>query len=82
VADELIAQVVAARDLETLKATTRALDRVVLWNYNVVPMYYRDEAWLAYWNKFGRPDQRPRYGHGFPSSWWWDEDRAEKIAKK
>jgi microcin C transport system substrate-binding protein len=82
VADELIAQVVAARDLETLKATTRALDRVVLWNYNVVPMYYRDESWLAYWNKFGRPDKRPRYGHGFPSSWWWDEDRAEKIAKK
>ena len=82
VVDALIEEIVSAKDLETLKATTRALDRVVLWNFNVVPTYYRDEIWAAYWNKFGQPEQRPRYGIGFPSSWWWDEERAESLARK
>lgn len=82
VADALIEQIVGAKDLETLKATTRALDRVVLWNFNVVPMYYRDEIWSAYWNKFDQPERRPRYGHGFPANWWWDEERAQEIGKK
>ena len=82
VADALIEQVIKAETLETLKATTRALDRVVLWNFNVVPMYYRDEAWLAYWNKFDQPERRPRYDSGFPTTWWWDGARAESLAKK
>jgi len=82
VADALIQQITQAEDLETLKATSRALDRVVLWNFNVVPQFYRDEAWIAYWNKFGSPERRPKYGSGFPSSWWWDEALAVQATKK
>lgn len=72
VADALIDQIVAAKDLETLKATSRALDRVLLWGHNVVPLYLRGEFWVAYWNKFGFPERRPKYATGFPSGWWID----------
>jgi microcin C transport system substrate-binding protein len=70
VVDELIEQIISAKDLETLKATTRALDRVLLWNEYCVPRYYNHESWLAYWNKFAYPERKPRYNVGFPATWW------------
>ena len=82
VADALIDQIITAKDLETLKATTRALDRVLLSNYNVIPQFFRDESWIAYWNKFGRPETRARYGHGFRSTWWLDQELEAKLAQK
>ncbi len=82
VADALIEQIISAKDLETLKATTRALDRVMLWNFNLVPLYYSDESWIAYWNRFGRPDRKPRYSVGFPDSWWLDAELAAGLRQK
>ena len=82
VADALIAQVSEAGDLETLKATTRALDRVLLWNFKVIPQFYPDEVWVADWNRFGYPERRPKYGLGFPGSWWIDEDLEAELAAR
>ena len=79
VADELIEKIITAEDLETLKATTRALDRVLLWNHYLVPVYYPDEHWFAYWDKFGMPEKSGRYSAGFSSTWWYDEARAAKL---
>lgn len=70
VVDALIEQIFAAKDLETLKATTRALDRVLLWGQYCVPLYYNHEIWIAYWNKFAYPERKPKYAVGFPGSWW------------
>ena len=70
VADKMIEAVVNAKDLDSLKAANRALDRVLLWQWYCVPEWYNDEAWIAYWNKFGHPDKNPRYGVGFPDTWW------------
>jgi len=73
VADALIEQIIAARDLEQLKATTRALDRVLLWEFAAVPQFHNDETWLAYWNIFDYPERKPRYSTGFPGTWWIDQ---------
>ena len=77
VIDALIEQVIAAKDLETLQNTTRALDRVLLWNHYAIPAYYNDEAWIAYQDRFGRPAQAPRYKIGFPSTWWIDPAKEQ-----
>lgn len=79
VVDQLIEQIIAAEDLETLKVTTRALDRVLLWNHYLVPIYYPDEVWFAYWDKFGMPERTARYSAGFSTTWWYDEARAAKL---
>ena len=79
VVDRLIEQIVAAEDLETLKATNRALDRVLLWQHYVVPMFHNDTFRLAYWNKFGYPEIMARYSHGFPTSWWIDSALEAKL---
>ena len=82
VVDALLDQLVAAEDLETLKTVNRALDRVLLWHYYAIPLYYNDESWIAYWNKFGMPERKPRYGVGFPDTWWLDADKAAKLPAK
>lgn len=76
VVDALIEELIAARDLETLAATNRALDRVLLWGWYMVPQYYNDAFRLAYWNKFGHPERMPKYGVGFPATWWIDPAKA------
>ncbi len=77
VVDALIEQIISAKDLDTLKTTTRALDRVLLWNHYVIPQLYNDVYRLAYWNKFGQPQTPPRYGTGFPTTWWIDKKLAD-----
>jgi microcin C transport system substrate-binding protein len=78
--DKLIERVIFAKDREDLIAATRALDRVLLWNHFVVPHWYLPVERVAYWNRFGAPEKLPDYSVGFPSIWWWDEEKAQKTA--
>lgn len=82
VVDELIQLIIRAQDREELVALSHALDRVLLWNYYVIPQWHLDIHRIAYWNKFGRPDVTPKYGLGVPDTWWYDADKAAKIAQK
>jgi microcin C transport system substrate-binding protein len=74
VVDGLIEELIGAKDLPTLAATNRALDRVLLWGWYQIPQWYNDESWLAYWNKFGYPEKKARYSIGFPGTWWMAAD--------
>ena len=78
--DALIERLIFAKSRAELVAATRALDRVLLWNNYVVPLFTYDKICTARWDRFGRPDPMPKYGgSAFPSVWWWD---AEKAGKK
>mgnify|MGYP000982323550 CR=1 FL=1 len=68
--DALIEKVIFAGSRDELLAATRALDRVLLANDYVVPLYYGGVARIAYWNKFDRPAELPTYSTGFPTIWW------------
>ncbi|WMT88157.1 extracellular solute-binding protein [Pelagibacterium sp. 26DY04] len=74
--DALIERVVMAPDRDYLVAATRALDRVLLAHHFVVPSYTRAAYPTARWNRFSHPETLPEYEIGFPSIWWWDEDKA------
>ncbi|XWN31962.1 MAG: extracellular solute-binding protein [Devosia sp.] len=77
--DALIEKVILAEDREDLVAATKALDRVLLHNHFMVPQYYSNTLRTARWDRFGHPDNIPPYTHGFPTIWWWDEDKATKV---
>lgn len=81
VVDALIEQIIVTKDLDALQTTTKALDRVLLWNHYVIPTYYNDEAWIAYWDRFGIPDRRPIYNIGFPVSWWVDVAKDAELKR-
>lgn len=81
--DKLIERVIYATDRDDLIAATKALDRVLLWNHYVVPQWNYPKVRTARWDRFGRPSELPKYGQsGFPFIWWYDADRAARIAKK
>ena len=79
VIDELVDLLIQAPDRDTLVAATRALDRVLLWGHYVIPQWHIRSFRLVYWNKFGRPAIRPKYGLGFPATWWIDQEKAAGL---
>ena len=79
VVDALVETIADAKSRQDLNAACRALDRVLRAGHYWVPMWYRDTAWIAYWNAFSRPERQPRLGVGAPGTWWWDEAKAKAI---
>ena len=78
--DALIDRVIFTKSRADLVAATRALDRVLLWNQYVVPLFTDDRLRAARWDRFGKPDPLPNYGGAaFPAVWWWDAEKAAKI---
>jgi microcin C transport system substrate-binding protein len=81
--DALIDRIIFAKSREEQVAATRALDRVLLWNFYVMPLYFIWKVWTARWDRFGRPQVLPRYAEpGFPTVWWWDAERAAKVGSR
>ena len=73
VVDYLIGKVIHAPDRRHLLTAVHALDRVLLNGYYVVPNWYIAVHRVAYWDKFGYPQQLPLYYDA--ESWmrrtWW-----------
>lgn len=78
VVDALIAKVVAAHTREDLITAARALDRVLLWGWYVVPQWHIQSVWVAWWNRFGFSDVPVRSGVAF-NAWWVDAELAAKT---
>jgi microcin C transport system substrate-binding protein len=78
--DILIEKVTSAATRPALVAATRALDRVLMWNNYSLPQWYKGAHNIAYWNKFGRPKIKPKFGRGVVDSWWFDSRKAAMIA--
>jgi microcin C transport system substrate-binding protein len=77
--DALVETIATAQSRDGLNAACRALDRVLRAGHYWVPMFYRDTAWVAYWDAFSRPERQPKLGTGAPGTWWWDEAKAKAI---
>lgn len=67
--DELIRMITFASDRDEQIAAVRAMDRVLLANHYVVPLFNSREAKVAYWNRIRHPETLPEYGIGFPDTW-------------
>ena len=81
--DKLIERVIFATSRDDLVAATHALDRVLLWNYYVVPHWTYGKQRTARWDRFSHPETMPKYGaSAFPTVWWWDADKAAKAPQR
>jgi len=81
--DALIERVIYARDREQLVAATRAMDRVLLWNFYAVPQFTYGFMRYARWDRFSHAEPLPKYGRsGLPSLWWFDAEKAARIGKR
>ena len=78
--DNLVEKIVFAKDRAELVAATKALDRVLLWNYYVVPQWHLPSERLAYWDMFGHPDKLPSQTVAFLKTWWADTAKQAALA--
>lgn len=68
--DQLIEKIVEAKDRDSLTFACRALDRVLRAGHYWIPQWNKASHWIAYWDVFARPKEKPRYGRGIPETWW------------
>ena len=80
--DMLIDKVIFAKDRADLVASTHALDRVLLWNFYVVPQFTYPFSRYARWDRFSHAEL-PKYARsGLPALWWYDAEKAARIGKR
>lgn len=77
--DALIDEIVAATTLDEIEPATRALDRVFRAKRFLIPTWYNDVYWVAYYDMYGHPDELPRFDLGYLDFWWYDAEKAEKL---
>jgi microcin C transport system substrate-binding protein len=82
VVDDLVEKLIGAPDRQTLIAYTRALDRVLLWGFYIIPQWYDGNQRLASWDKFSRPAMPPKYGSAINDTWWFDQAKADALEKR
>ncbi|WP_144571254.1 extracellular solute-binding protein [Azomonas agilis] len=74
--DQLVDQLIQSDSRAELVTRTRALDRVLLWGYYVIPNWHIKTWRVAYWNHLDRPAVTPLYDIGL-RGWWYKASPAQ-----
>ncbi|MBI1273617.1 MAG: ABC transporter substrate-binding protein [Alphaproteobacteria bacterium] len=69
--DRLIRAIPLTSSRTALIAAARALDRILLWGFYTVPLYYLGVDYVASWEGIAHPAEMPLYGFVLES--WWRE---------
>ena len=74
VIDDLIEKIIQAPSREELVALCRALDRILLSGYYVIPHWHIDYWRVAYWSKLERPKHLSDLTPAIGDTWWVKKD--------
>ena len=74
-ADAMIAALLTAQTRDEVVAAVRALDRVLISGFNVVPLFHAPEQWIARWTHVRHPAATSLHGV-IPETWW----RADPVS--
>lgn len=78
--DQLVEQLINADSRQSLIDHCRALDRVLLWGYYVIPNWHIKTWRVAYWNHIGHPNVSPKYDIGI-DTWWIKPDVTPAVSE-
>jgi peptide/nickel transport system substrate-binding protein len=67
--DAMIATMLGVTTRDDFVAATRALDRVLLSGFYVVPLYFPPAQWVARWTRIAHPSRTSLFGY-LPETWW------------
>ncbi|MCC6598507.1 MAG: ABC transporter substrate-binding protein [Alphaproteobacteria bacterium] len=68
--DQIIEELIQATSREDLVAHVRALDRILLWNHYVIPMWHYPKWRIAHWAHIARPETLSGISPLISSTWW------------
>jgi len=76
VVDELVEKIIFAPNREEQINLTRALERILQFEYYSVPAWYAPVERYAIWDKIVVPEEQPADSGADPFSWWVDPDKS------
>lgn len=63
---------------EEITAMT-AFDRALRHEFFMIPLWYKDSHWVAYYDQYEHPEDQPAYGLGYLDWWWFNAEKAEAL---
>lgn len=77
--DALIDASLNAQTREEEVAAMMGLDRALRHEFIMIPVWYNDSHWVAYYDQYEHPEEIPAYGLGYLDWWWFNADKAEAL---
>ncbi len=77
--DAIIEASLAAQTKEEEDASMMALDRALRHEFIMIPTWYNDSFWTAYYNQYEHPETQPAYALGYLDFWWYNADKAAAL---
>ncbi len=77
VIDSLVDGIIHATSREDLITKTHAMDRILLWNHYVIPMWHYPKWRIAYWNNIERPEKLSGISPLITQTWWASQNSTE-----
>ena len=69
--DAMIEALLKARQRDEFISAVRALDRVLMSGFYVVPLFHLSDQWVARWTTIAHPAETSLFGY-LPETWWRD----------
>lgn len=77
--DQLAKFVVEADTYDEMAAAVRAIDRIMRYDYFVVPVWYLGKNWVAYYDFYEYPENLPEFGLGHLDYWWFNQEKFDAL---
>ena len=77
--DRMIDIVKSATTKDEMTTAVKAMDRVLRLEDFRVPMWYKAQDWVAYYDIFEHPSPLPPHALGESSFWWYNAEKAEAL---
>jgi len=77
--DALIDRALFADNLGDEQTALRALDRALRYEFIMVPIWYNDSYWVAYYNQYEFPETLPPLALGYLDFWWYNTEKAAEL---
>ena len=79
VVDVLAKRLLEVETYDEMSALVRAIDRIMRYDYFMVPIWMLQENWVAYYDMYEYPENLPEFGLGYLDYWWIDEEKAAAL---
>ena len=77
--DKIIDVALQAETREEESAAVMALDRALRHEFAMIPLWYKPNHWVAFYDMYEYPDVLPAYGLGQLDFWWYNEEKAAAL---
>ena len=79
VVDQLAKMVAEAKTYDQLSTIVKAIDRIMRYDYFIVPTWALQENWVAYYDMFEYPENLPEFGLGHLDYWWINPEKEADL---